>query len=309
MRIRNVKLKSCGAGLLLLAFCGTANTQDEQRVPRGELGVRYWLSTGETKLSHNAQGVNPGFGNPTSILVYDNLDANALELFGRVLIARDWFVKGFIGAGKINRGALDDEDFFAGQVKFSDTTSSVDGALGYGAIDIGHQWVLKQGAVNLGVFAGFSQWTETYDAIGTTVTVGPFPAADHGTTVISNKARWRALRVGLAGQFALGRARLALDLAAAPYAELYNEDSHHLRGDLGPVPNVIDTGEGWGVQADAELRYAIAKRTELGLGLRYWYFELRDGTSDFRNVPGGETPIVDFYTRRAGLTLSLLRTW
>ena len=50
---------------------------------RGDLGVRYWLSTGETKISHNAQGVDPTLGNPTSVLVYGNLDAHVLELFGR----------------------------------------------------------------------------------------------------------------------------------------------------------------------------------------------------------------------------------
>jgi hypothetical protein len=102
-----------------------------------------------------------------------------------------------------------------------------------------------------------------------------------------------------------------------PYARFYNEDSHHLRAQpagsslfaLGPVPNIIDEGEGYGVQADLELRYAILRRTELGVGLRYWHLRAREGTTNFHHFSNGETPIVEFYTVRTGVTLSLRRTW
>jgi hypothetical protein len=113
----------------------------------------------------------------------------------------------------------------------------------------------------------------------------------------------------VSGQAAVGRARLGLDVALVPYAKFRNEDSHHLRGDLGPVPNIVDSGDGWGVQSDLELRYQIARRTEVGLGVRYWYFEARDGTSDFIYLANGKTPIVELYSWRAGVTLSLRRTW
>ena len=280
---------------------------------RGDFGVRYWLSTGETKISHNAQGLDPTLGDPTSVLLYENLDANGLELFGRQNFRNNLFLKGTLGVGQINRGSFDDEDFNLGQVKFSDTTSSVtQGGIGYGTLDFGYQWVLRGGAVSLGVFAGFTQWTEDVDAYGATDHMG-FIGGDisRDTLVISNKVRWRALRVGFAGDFAFGsRLRLSLDLAVSPYAKLRNEDSHHLRTDLGPVPNIIDEGEGWGVQWDAELRYEIMRRTELGIGLRYWYLEAREGTTRFTNVPGtAEAPIVDFYSMRTGVTVGLRRTW
>jgi hypothetical protein len=308
------------AAVLLLAAFGEAIAQDPlPAAKRGDLGVRWWVSTGETKLSHNAQSLDPAAGNPTSVLVYENLDANTFELFGRQNFRNNLFLKGTLGVGEINRGAFDDEDFAAGQVKFSDTTSSVtQGRIGYGTIDLGYQWVLREGAVTLGVFGGFSQWTENYDAYGATDHLG-FIGGDisRDVNVISNKVRWRALRAGFAGQFVLGRARLSLDLAAVPYAEFRNEDSHHLRAQpvgsnpfaLGPVPNIIDEGEGWGVQLDAELRYEIVRRTELGVGVRYWYLEAREGTTDFRNFSNGEFPVVDFYSWRTGVTISLLRTW
>jgi hypothetical protein len=307
--------------LIALLWVAVSAHAQEPLAPaqRGELGVRWWVTTGETKVSHNAQGLDPTLGNPTSVLVYENLDANTVELFGHQNFRDNLFLKGALGIGEINRGAFDDEDFDLGQIKFSDTTSSVpQGRIGYGWLDLGYQWVLREGAVSLGVFGGFSQWTEDYDAYGATDHIG-FIGGDisRDVNVISNKVRWRALRVGFYGQFVVGRARLALDLAMVPYAEFRNEDSHHLRAQpvgsdpfaLGPVPNIIDEGKGWGVQWDAELRYEIMRRTELGLGWRFWYLEARKGTTDFRNVPAAETPIVDFYTWRTGLSISLRRIW
>jgi hypothetical protein len=303
MRIRSL--------IVAAALAGPAGAlaQDLPAAPRAELGVRYWLSTGETRIAHNAQGIDPTLGNPTSILTYENLDANSVEMFGRIVFARRWFLKGLVGAGYITTGSFDDEDYNRGQVKFSDTTSSItDGTIAFGSIDFGHQWVLKDGAVNLGVFAGFTQWTEEVDASGATATVGNINISN-SVRVITNNVRWRGLRVGFNGQVAFGKARLGVDIAAVPYAEYYNEDSHYLRNDLGPVPNIIDSGEGWGVQVDAELRYEIAPRTQVGVGYRYWRMEADSGTSDFHHFSNGKTPIVEFYTWRMGLMLSLRHTW
>ena len=282
---------------------------------RGELGVRYWLSTGETKHAHNAQGVVPSLGNPTSVLHYENLDAHSLELFGRGVFARNWFLKGLLGYGHINTGSFDDEDFNAGQVKFSDTTSSVtDGWLAYGTIDVGHQWVLKQGAINLGVFAGYSQWTEQVDASGATDHLGFIGGdIDSSVRVISNKLTWKALRIGFAGQFVFGRARLSTDLALIPYAQYRNEDSHLLRqspSDLGPAPNIVLEGDGYGVQLDAELAYELARRTLLSLGWRYWYMESSDGKRSLPNFPSfPQLPVTELYSKRTGATLSLRHLW
>lgn len=306
----------CAAAVLLVVAGGVVGQEDEPRRARGDFGVRYWLSSGETKHSHNAQVADPGFGNPTSVLTYTNLDANALELFARSVFERDWFVKGNLGMGRINSGWFRDEDFFAGQEKFSDTTSAVpQGWLAYGSLDLGRQWVLREGAVTLGVFAGYGQWTEYVEAFGATDHLG-FIGGDIPTNVkvISNKTTWRALRVGFAGEFAVARrAWLAVDLATAPYATVRVEDSHVLRtdlDDLGPAPNIILDGHGWGVQLDAEVRYQIARRTELAMGFRYWYFEITKGHRSLPNFPGEPSlPLVELYSTRNGLTLSLRRTW
>jgi hypothetical protein len=300
--------------LMVIAFL-LAPAAFAQGAHRGELGVRYWLSTGETQRSHSSQGVDPTLGNPTSVLLYENLDANVFELFGRGELGANWFLKGTLGLGQINRGSFDDEDFSAGQVMFSDTTSSVaEGRIGYGTIDLGHQWVLGEGRIVLGVFGGFSQWTEDMHAYGATDHLGFIGGdIDRGVKVISNKVVWQGLRVGFAGEVALSaRTRFSTDLAFLPYAKVRNEDSHHLRtspADLGPVPNIILKGEGWGVQWDAELRHEIMRRTELALGYRYWYMEATDGTRHVPHVNFPDVPLVELYSKRSGVTLSLRRTW
>jgi hypothetical protein len=279
---------------------------------RGDLGVRYWLSSGETERRHNAQGVDPTLGNPTSVLLYENLDANVFELFGRQNFRNHLFLKGTLGVGQVNRGSFDDEDFNAGQVKFSDTTSSVtQGRIGYGTIDLGYQWVLREGAVTLGVFGGYGQWTENVDAYGATDHLGDIGGdISRDVKVISNKVVWRALRVGFSGEFLFGAAlRLSLDLAAIPYATFRNEDSHHLRDDLGPVPNILIDGRGIGVQWDAELRYEIRRRTELGLGVRYWYLQSTEASRSLPNLPGFAELPAELYSMRTGVTLSLRRFW
>jgi len=305
--------------IIALALSSSALAQDiapsaSPPWDRAELGLRYWLSTGENKHAHNAQGLVPSLGNPTSVLLYENLDAHVLEVFGRQRFARDWFYKGTLGLGVITTGSFDDEDYNAGQVKFSDTTSSVsDGWLAYGTIDVGHQWVLKEGAVNLGVFAGFSRWTEQVEASGLTTTVGTSGSIDRSVKVIENKLTWQALRIGFAGQWIFGRARLAADIALIPYARYRNEDSHLLRqspNDLGPAPNILLEGDGRGVQLDAEFGYQIGKRTVAALGWRYWYLESTDGQRSLPNFPSfPELPVTELYSKRTGATFSVRHLW
>ena len=308
-----MRIRALIAGLVLSG----AAWSEEQPVPRGDLGVRYWISSGETKRAHNAQSFDPTLGNPTSVLLYENLDANTIELFGRQYFGGgQWLIKGFIGLGEITRGTFRDEDFNAGQVKFSDTTSSVTaGDISYGAIDIGrNEWRLRDGRTLLGVYVGYSEWKEEMDAHGVTDALGFVGPVSHDVKVISNKVTWKSLRVGFAGNLALTeRMRLDLDLALIPYSKVRNDDSHFLRQDptdLGPAPNIIIEGEGRGVQLDAELRYEIVRRTDLGLGLRYWYLEANKATRRLPNRPDvPELPVTDLYSERFGATLSLRRVW
>jgi hypothetical protein len=289
---------------VLSAFAITAQAQD------AELGVRYWYSKSTTTRSHNAQEAAPVLGNPTSILTYDNLNAHAVELHARKTFGAGWFAKGNAGLGWVTRGSFDDEDYFAGQVKFSDSTSSVRGnELAYGSVDIGRElWRLRNGVA--GIFVGYHYWSEHLDAYGATFTVGGGPAIPSSEPVISNEVTWHSLRVGLTSAARLGpRTRLSFEAAWIPYARVRDEDSHWLRqdpGDLGPAPNIFIEGRGHGLQLELEWRHVLRNAWEVGAGLRHWWLRARSGN---REAVGTRVPLTELESQRTGLTLGVTRRW
>ena len=275
-----------------------------------ELGTRYWLSESTTTRSHNAQGLVPFLGNPTSILTYEDLAAHALELHAQRRFDNGWFVKGNVGMGSIKHGTFDDEDFFAGQVKFSDSTSAVKGnTLRYATIDIGHElWRGHRGFA--GLFVGFHYWAERLDAFGATFTVGGVPTIPDSELVVTTDTRWHALRVGLTSTAALSaRTRLTVDAALVPYAKVRDEDSHWLRqdpGDLGTAPNIFIDGRGYGMEIDLEWRHELREAWEITAGIRYWLLIARDGT---REAVGVGVPLRELESQRGGITLGGARRW
>jgi len=289
---------------LLFGLSIAAQAQD------AELGVRYWYSEAKTTRSHNAQGLAPVLGNPTSVLTYEDLDAHALELHGRKSFASAWFLKGSAGFGEIYRGSFDDEDFFAGQVKFSDSTSAVKGnKLGYAILDLGYDlWQVHNGSA--GLFVGYHYWSERLDAYGATFTVGSGGRIPDSVPVVTNQVTWHSLRAGLTSTARLSSTtRLSAEVVLVPYAKVRDEDSHWLRqdpDDLGPAPNIIIKGRGYGVQLELELRQVVQGAWEVGAGLRHWWLRAQDGS---REAAGTSVPLVELESQRTGLTLSLTRRW
>jgi hypothetical protein len=280
-------------------------------VDRGwEMGGRYWLSQGRTKWDHNAQRTNPTFGNPTSVLDYDRLYAHSLEYQGAKYWRQGWFITGNLGLGQIYKGNLNDVDYNRGQVKFSETNSSInEGYLGYVTVDGGYNAWRLPGGSTIGFFGGLQYWAEEVEAYGASYAVRPAgqPNIGSGVKVITNNAYWASLRMGVAFRTQISpKFRLVATLAAVPYTYLRNDDSHHLRSDLGSTPNITMEGSGNGYQLDAEMRYAIYKRLELGLGARYWKLKA-DGDISFAG--NSSLPLNNFESTRYGLTLSLINRW
>jgi hypothetical protein len=275
-----------------------------------ELGTRYWYSEGTTTRSHNAQGLVPFLGNPTSVLDYGDLDAHAVELHARRGFENGWFVRGNMGLGSVQHGIFDDEDFLAGQVKFSDSTSSVKGnTLRYATIDVGRElWRTDAGVA--GLFIGFHYWSERLEAFGASFTVGGVPTIPDSELVITNDTTWRALRVGLTSTARLGaRTWVSVDAALVPYAKVRDEDSHWLRqdpGDLGTAPNIFIDGRGYGMEIDLELRHQLREAWEITAGIRYWRLVARDGT---REAVGVGVPLRELESQRGGFTLGVTRRW
>ena len=281
--------------------------------PNFEVGLRYWQSEGKTRFSINSSLVNPLLGDPTSVLVYDGMDGFAGEFFWFARNETDTFAKGFIGGGGLNKGSLDDEDYFAGQVKFSDTFSRIRGSdMIYGTIDIGQRFTLADGParVTLGPFAGFNFWQETAEAYGARCNpddiggalCGPpgSLAVPFSTMVIENEANWASLRLGAELKVRLwDRLTLSGDAAVLPVAYVWNEDSHLLRSDLGPVPNIESRGTGWGYQLEGAIQFDITPCWAIGAGVRYWYAEV-NGKTDFIHLDS-KVPLREFESERFGV--------
>ncbi|MEZ5828539.1 MAG: hypothetical protein R3D01_09285 [Hyphomicrobiales bacterium] len=275
--------------------------------PQWELGMRYWWSESSTRFDINSSKINPLLGNPTSTLDYDGINANSLEFVWSVRNESRTFAKGFVGGGWLTDGSLDDEDFFAGQIKFSDTYSKLSGDDSfYGTIDVGQDFTLIDNGpfVVVSPFVGINYWQETVDGFGARCNrdnVGGAFCGSPGTVavpfttrVITNDQSWASIRLGaeLKARF-WDRLTLRGDAAIVPGAYLWAEDSHYLRRDLGRVPNIEDHGTGWGYQLEGEVRLDVTQNWALGAGVRYWYAET-NGKSDF--VHFDVTSKLDDYT-------------
>lgn len=282
--------------------------------PNFEVGLRYWHSEGKTRFSINSSGVDRTLGNPTSILRYDGMDGFAGEFFWFARNETDTFFKGFIGGGGLNNGSLDDEDYLAGQIKFLDTFSRIKGGdMVYGTIDVGQRFTLADGPtarVTLGPLVGFNFWQETAEAFGVRCNpddVGGLFCGPPGSVpipfsgqVITNEANWASLRLGAELKVRLwDRLTLVGDAAVLPVAYVWNNDSHLLRADLGPVPNIQDRGTGWGYQLEGAVKLDLTPCWAIGAGVRYWYARV-DGESEFVNF-NVEVPLNDFTSERIGV--------
>jgi outer membrane protein Pom len=282
--------------------------------PNWELGARYWWSEGKTGFSINSSKINPAFGNPTSKLSYEGMQGNSAELFFRATNGGNIFAKGFAGGGWLDGGSLDDEDFFAGQIKFSDTFSKIKGdSLGYVTIDLGYDFKLIDGAskLTIGPYAGFNYWGESQVAFGARCNrddvggaiCGPpgFVEVPFSTKVIRNEPNWASLRLGAEVRARLwDRLSLIGDFAALPVAYVWNEDSHYLRKDIGTIPNAVDRGTGWGYQLEGEARYDITPNWEIGAGVRYWFADTTHGNSEFVHF-NTKVELDDFSSQRFGV--------
>jgi outer membrane protease len=324
----------CAGAVLVMLGMGLAfppsvvrASDEEPAKPRLELALNSWLFTnGETKWSHNASGLDPRLGNPTSKLTYKDNNSHILELSGKFNIDRRWFVRvdgGFSVA--FHRGTLTDDDFTSvgGQHLFSETTSNITGSgTQYVNADVGYRLLDYQGnRGNLDVFVGYQYWRTIYEASGITQVVctpsgipgiACNPAgtvSNQGQVVITNMTQWNSLRVGLQTEYRLTR-RFSVQgkVAFIPVSYLQNDDIHHLRTDLQQNPSFYMSGFGIGTDVEAGARYMIYRGWFLNAGYRFWWNRVvGDGNWKVYPVgaPSASAPLTEFQTMRYGVTLGL----
>ena len=280
------------------------------------LAIGTWISSGETSWSHDLSGISSISGNPTSELIYEDLESNIIELEGEIKLPHRVFLRTQFGFGTINDGRLVDDDFVSaagatnfgasqsGAHRISRTFSNVDGDnIWYLNLDLGFKlWATPNNDHFTRVFIGYQHWQEKVVATGveqvecTSFTGGnpfcnsPGTVTNTGQKVISNEVRWDSLRIGWEGSFRYSkRFWFDADLAYIPFAGLLNRDIHHLRTDLQQDPSFEMDGTGSGYNLEASLKYSLTKKLFLSAGYKYWKVKVSDGTWKNLPVAGAQT--------------------
>ena len=312
------------AFLVLCVLVSTPTFADElsegqpEKRPRVELSLRSWIFTsGETKWSHNASGLDATLGNPTSKLTYKDNNTQIIELGAQVNLRRRWYLRADLGFSvDFDRGTLIDDDYLAGQRLVSETTSSITGnGTWYVNGDVGYRAVeFRNGRGHMDVFGGFQYWQTKYEATGFTrlvcdpsvITCTPSSST---ALAITNTTHWiTPVRVGFDTEYRLTR-RVSVDLKASvsPASILYNEDVHHLRDDLQQDPSFSMWGLGGSANAGAFFKFMLTRNLALTGGYQVMWNRTYTGTWENHPVGSGSqtAPLTEFQTLRYGPIMGL----
>ena len=256
-----------------------SNEPSVDKWPGWELqaGSRVWLSSGRAGAPQPL--FTPDGSRMLSRLTFTDLDGVSGEIFGRLDHRSGFFAKGFLGAGGITSGSLNDEDFPGGDV-YSNTLSRANGHIGYGTIDAGYAF-LRTPTAKLGAFVGYNYYAEDINAYGCQQLAGSstcgtgFPANFLG---ITQDGHYNAVRLGLNSQVMLNeQLKLTTDVAYLPWVDFAGQDDHNARQLL--LPEHASAGNG--VMMETVLDYTINNAWSVGLGGRYWAYNMKNGTTTF----------------------------
>lgn len=321
-RARQVHAEVCSVIALLSLFVPSAvswgQDPNQDARPRVELSMRSWLFTaGETQWSHDASGLDPLLGDPTSELTYKDNDTHLVGLGAKVHLNRRLYLDGEFGFSvDFDRGSLIDDDYFSGQRLISRTSSDItgkgtwyfNGNVGYRAAEI------PNGRGHIDVLGGFQYWRTTYEATGIDLLVCDsmvFLCIPPSQTVpaIKNTTHWiTPLQVG--GQFEyriLQRVSANAKILFAPASVVYNEDIHFQRSDLEQDPSFSMWGVGLSATVEPTIKIMLTRRLALVGGYRVMWSRSYYGRWEVHGLgTGSETaPLTEFQTFRHGAMVSL----
>ena len=265
-----------------------------------DVGLFGWVSQGRETSSHNASGLSPLLGNPTSRLDYKKISSNIVEGRARLVHRTGVLLRGQLGYGGIDSGTLIDDDYVSaagatafgasvnGAHRISRTESPLTGnGLWYLNADLGYRVLeFRERRGHVDAFAGYQVWRERFVASGfrqlECTASGSF-CNQAGTSgfadvpAITNTTVWQSLRVGAEFQMDVtSRVTVRLEGVVMPYSQLRNEDIHHLRGDLQQNPSFAIKGTGWGYNLDGQIGYRILPALVANVGYRFWWQRVND---------------------------------
>lgn len=308
-------------GLLLLMTSSAPSwgqDSDPHVQPRVELSVRSWLFTaGEAKWSHNASGLDPQLGDPTSKLTYKDNDTHLIGLGAKVHVNRRLSLQGeFAFSVDFDRGSLIDDDYLAGQRLFSRTSSDIMGkGTWYVQANAGYRAVeFPNGRGHFDVLAGVQYWRTTYEATGfsrivcDSSVISCTPAAS-SFPAIKNTTHWiTPLHVG--GDFeyrVMPRVSANFRMTFSPASVVFNEDIHFLRSDLQQDPSFSMWGLGLGASVEPSIRVRLTDHLSLTGGYRIMWNRTYYGRWQNHPIGSGSesAPINEFQTIRHGVVVGL----
>ena len=265
------------------------------------IGARLFISSG-TAGAPQPLFNSSNIGNTlASRLIFSDLIGVSEELYGRIDHEIGLFVKGFLGAGSLTEGQLNDEDFPAKNA-YSNTLSDANGNLSYGVIDLGYS-LLSTPSAKTGVFIGYNYNAQNIKIYNCQQVAGDSVCQNSSELAnfiaLSEADTYNSLRIGLASQYQItNRLQLTPEVAYLPLVNFNGLDMHNARQLLGPEtsPN------GDGTMLEASLDYQFNESWSVGLGGRYWAWNMRPGTIlfDFIGTPEDIIEPAAFSTTRYG---------
>lgn len=297
----NYEFDDKGAGLLngLQLIPGLFSASQWQT----DTGARLFLSTGV----NGAPQPLLDDGVLVSRLTFNNLKAIAGETYARADHNSGFFVKGYLGAGSVINGELTDEDFPVDGA-YSNTYSNVLGNLSYATIDVGYSF-LNTPTAKTGVFVGYNYYAQNLNVYNCTQMAGSAVCVGDGSLlnnfmVLSEDDKYNSLRVGLSTQFDVtNQLTLTSEAAYLPAISFTGTDMHNARQLIGPE----QAGYGDGAMLESMLDYQFSRSWDVGLGGRYWMWNMHSGSVDFifLGESGTSSQPARFNAERYGLFLQL----
>ncbi|MGV3740344.1 MAG: outer membrane protein [Gammaproteobacteria bacterium] len=265
------------------------------------LGARVFISSGTVGAPQpllNSSNIGDLLA---SRLIFSDLIGISEEVYGRVEHASGFFAKGFLGAGSLTDGQLNDEDFPAKNA-YSNTLSNAEGNLSYGVIDLGYSF-LQSSTGKTGVFIGYNYNAQNIKIYNCQQLAGDVvcsnPNAFSNFLALSETDSFNSLRIGLTSQYQItDQLTLTPEVAYIPLVSFNGLDMHNARQLIGPE----NSNRGDGTMLEASLDYQVNETWAVGLGGRYWAWNMRTGTVTFDFIGNPEELIepARFNTTRYG---------
>lgn len=271
-----------------------------------EIGVRLFYSSGVDGTPQPLLNQS-NIGNLlASRLIFSSLKAISEEVFTRIDHSSGIFVKGVLGAGSVIDGRLNDEDFPALDV-YSNTLSDVWGNLSYATFDAGYSFINNLFG-RIDAFVGYNYYAQNLGAYSCKQLAGDAVCIPSGELFnflgISQDDKLNSLRIGLSFLFNLtDNITLTSEAAYIPVVSYRGTDIHNARQLIGPE----FSNHGDGSMLEAILNYQFNRAWSMGLGGRYWMWNMHNGNVifDFLGQSGIDTEPARFSSKRYGVFLQV----